>query len=149
MIDDVYRSQRIVLRLGDNRTLHKIRSFDSDLRRVTLSGAVIAPNDGASKTLVYNWKTDEHAYLDDVGDTQHGHCFQVGFTLTTILVVARPRSITLYTAPPFPTHIATHWVDGIRATPTSILIRESLVVRAKFTRTVLPLLLSSNSCFQH
>jgi hypothetical protein len=59
----------MLLRLGDNRTLHRIRSFDSDLRQVTLSGAVIALNDGASKTLIYNWKTDEGAYLDNVGGT--------------------------------------------------------------------------------
>ncbi|PBK61075.1 hypothetical protein ARMSODRAFT_673535 [Armillaria solidipes] len=39
-------SQRIVfLRLGDNRTLHKIRSVDTDLRPVTLSGAVLTLDD--------------------------------------------------------------------------------------------------------
>ncbi|PBK61097.1 hypothetical protein ARMSODRAFT_897248 [Armillaria solidipes] len=119
-------SQRIVLlRLDDDGFLHEIRSIDTDLRPVSITGDVIALDDDASKTLIYNWKTEERAYLDDVGNNQHDHCLQVVFTSTTILVV-RARSITLYTGPPLPTRIATHsfgWVDGASATPTSILIR--------------------------
>ncbi len=75
--------------------------------------------------VIYNWKTDERAYFDDVRDIQHDHCLQVVFTPLTIIVV-RARSTTLYTALPSPTRIATHsfgWVDGASATPTSILIR--------------------------
>ncbi|KAK0483000.1 hypothetical protein EDD18DRAFT_1200523 [Armillaria luteobubalina] len=117
-------SQRIVLlRLDDNGTLHEIRSIDTDLRPVTLSGDVIALDDDVSQTVMYNWKTDERARLDDVGDTQHDHCLQVVFAPTAILVV-RARSISLYDSA-F-TRIATHsfgWVDGASATPTSILIR--------------------------
>ncbi|PBK86052.1 hypothetical protein ARMGADRAFT_1086815 [Armillaria gallica] len=119
-------SQRIVLLcLDDDGTLHEIRSIDTDLRPVTLSGDVIALDDDVSQMLIYNWKTHEHAYLDDVGDTQHDHCLQVVFTPTAILIV-RPRSITVYNAPPLPTPIAMHsfgWVDGASATPTFILIR--------------------------
>ncbi|KAK0433873.1 hypothetical protein EV421DRAFT_1909780 [Armillaria borealis] len=99
----------------------------SDLRPVTINGDVIALDDGASKTLVYNWKTDKHAHLDDVGNTQHDHCLQVVFTPPIIdILVVRARSITLYAAPPRPTRVATHsfgWDDGASATPTSILIR--------------------------
>ncbi|PBK86041.1 hypothetical protein ARMGADRAFT_1169269 [Armillaria gallica] len=119
-------SQRIVLlRLDDDGTLHKIRSVETDLRPVNITGDVIALSDDVSKTVIYNWMTDEHAYLDDVDDAQHDHCLQVVFTPPTILVV-RARSITVDTAPPHPTRIATHsfgWVDGASATPTSILIR--------------------------
>ncbi|SJL10796.1 uncharacterized protein ARMOST_14190 [Armillaria ostoyae] len=119
-------SQRIVLlRLDADGSLHEIRSIDTNLRPVSITGDVIALDDDASKMLIYNWKTEERAYLHDVGNNQHDHCLQVVFTPTTILVV-RARSITLYTAPPLPTRIATHsfgWVDGASATPTSILIR--------------------------
>ncbi|KAK0237325.1 hypothetical protein EDD85DRAFT_770504 [Armillaria nabsnona] len=119
-------SQRIVLlHLNDYGTLHEIHSVDTDLRPVTLSGDVIALDDDVSQTVIYNWKSEERAYLDDVRDTQHDHCLQVVFTPPTILVV-RARSTSLYTALPSPTRIATHsfgWVDGASATPTSILIR--------------------------
>ncbi|KAK0482996.1 hypothetical protein EDD18DRAFT_1432794 [Armillaria luteobubalina] len=57
-------------------------------------GDVIALDDDVSQTLMYNWKTDENARLNDVGDTQQDHCLQV----------VRARSISL-------------------ATPISILIR--------------------------
>ncbi|SJL17362.1 uncharacterized protein ARMOST_20912 [Armillaria ostoyae] len=117
-------SQRIVLlRLDNDGSLHEIRSIDTDLHPVTLSGDVIALDDNVSQTLIYNWKTDERAHLDGVDDAQHGHCLQVVFTSSTILVV-RTHSIGLYTAPPIPTRIATHsfgWVDGVSPTPTSIL----------------------------
>ncbi|KAK0189350.1 hypothetical protein F5146DRAFT_981902 [Armillaria mellea] len=117
-------SQRIVLlRLDDNGTLHDIGSIETGLRAVTLSGDVIALDDDVSRTLVYNWKTDERAHLNDVGDTQHDHCLQVVFTPTAMLVI-RARSISLYDSAL--TRIATHsfgWVDGASATPTSILIR--------------------------
>ncbi|KAK0229436.1 hypothetical protein EDD85DRAFT_957181 [Armillaria nabsnona] len=95
---------------------------------LSITGDIIALDDDASETLISDWKTEEHAHLDDVGDTQHGYCLQVVFNPTTTLVV-RAHSITLYTAPPFTsftTRIATHCygcVDGARATPTSILIR--------------------------
>ncbi|KAK0433865.1 hypothetical protein EV421DRAFT_1993882 [Armillaria borealis] len=117
-------SERIVLpRLDDNGTLHEISFIDTDLRPVTLSGAVMALDDGISQALVYNWKTDECAYIDDVGDNQHDHCLRVVFTPPTILVL-RACSISLYTASP--TCIATPsfgQVDGASAPPTSILIR--------------------------
>ncbi|KAK0189346.1 hypothetical protein F5146DRAFT_981897 [Armillaria mellea] len=117
-------SQRIVLlRLDDNGSLHEIRSVEAVLRPVSMTGDVIALSDDVSKTVIYNWRTDERAYLDDAGDAQHDHCLQVVVTPTTILVV-RARSITLYDSAL--TRIATHsfgWVDGASATPTSILIR--------------------------
>ncbi|KAK0433876.1 hypothetical protein EV421DRAFT_1993927 [Armillaria borealis] len=116
--------QRIVLlRLDDNSTLHEIRSIDTDLRPVSITGDVIALDNDASKTVMYDWRTDQRAYLDDVGDTQHNHCLRVVFTPATILIV-RSRSITLHDST-F-TRIATHcfgWVDGAIATSTSILIR--------------------------
>ncbi|PBK61094.1 hypothetical protein ARMSODRAFT_1089932 [Armillaria solidipes] len=120
-------SQRIVLLRLDDGILHEIRSVETDLRPVNITGDVIALSDDAdvSKTLIYNWKTDECAHLDDVGDNQHDHCLQVVFSPTTILVVCA-RSIALYTSPAQPTSISTHsfgWVDGASATPTSILIR--------------------------
>ncbi|SJL10793.1 uncharacterized protein ARMOST_14187 [Armillaria ostoyae] len=119
-------SQRIVLlRLDDDGTLHEICSAETDLCPVNITGDVIALSDDVSKTMIYNWKTEERAYLDDVDDAQHDHCLQIVFTPPTILVV-RARSITVYTAPPLPTRIATHsfgWVDGASATQTSILIR--------------------------
>ncbi|KAK0216390.1 hypothetical protein IW262DRAFT_1276639 [Armillaria fumosa] len=113
----------VLLHLDDSGTLHEIRSIDTDLRPVTLSGDVIALDDDVSQTVMYNWKTDERAHLDDVGDNQHDYCLQVVFAPTTILVV-RARSISLYDFA-F-TRIATHsfgWVDGASATLTSILIR--------------------------
>ncbi|KAK0229438.1 hypothetical protein EDD85DRAFT_1026461 [Armillaria nabsnona] len=80
-------SQRIVLlRLGDNRTPHEFCSVETEALR-----------DDISKTLIYNWKTGEHAHLDDVGDSQHNHCLQVVFTPPIILVLLA-RSITLYTS---------------------------------------------------
>ncbi|KAK0437112.1 uncharacterized protein EV420DRAFT_1652235 [Desarmillaria tabescens] len=119
-----------LLHLDDNGTLHEIRSFDIDLRPVTLTGDIIGLSDDFSKTLIYNWKTDERAYLDEGGDMQYDHCIEIFFTAQTILVI-RARSINLYTTPPFlhgQTHspIASHsfsWIDSASATPTSILIR--------------------------
>ncbi|PBK86132.1 hypothetical protein ARMGADRAFT_1086887 [Armillaria gallica] len=106
----------VLLHLDNYGIRHEIHSIDTDLRPITLSV------DDVSKTLIYNWKTDERSYLDDVGDTPHDHCLQVVFTLTTTLVV-RALSITVYNST-F-TGIATHsfgWVDGASATPTSILV---------------------------
>ncbi|KAK0470226.1 uncharacterized protein EV420DRAFT_1258549 [Desarmillaria tabescens] len=126
-------SQRTaLLQLDDDGTLHKIHMFDIDLRPVTLTGDIIALSDDFSKTLIYNWKTDERAYLDEGGDMQvtYDHCIQIIFTALNILVI-RARSINLYTTPPF-LHGQTHspiasysfgWVDGASATPASILIR--------------------------
>ncbi|KAK0433878.1 hypothetical protein EV421DRAFT_1718159, partial [Armillaria borealis] len=83
---------------------------------------IISLSDDVSKMLIYNWKTKERAYIDDVGDSQHDNCLEVVFTPSTILVV-RARSITLYGISL--TRIDTHsfgWVDGASATPISILI---------------------------
>ncbi|PBK61053.1 hypothetical protein ARMSODRAFT_1065472 [Armillaria solidipes] len=113
-------SQRIVLlRLDDDGTLDEIRSIDSDLCPVNITG----DRDDVSKMLIYNWKTEERAYLDDVGDSQHDNCLEVVFTPSNILVV-RARSITLYGIAL--TRIDTHsfgWDDSASATPISILIR--------------------------
>ncbi|KAK0443445.1 uncharacterized protein EV420DRAFT_1025373 [Desarmillaria tabescens] len=126
-------SQRIaLLHLDDDGTLREIHSFDIDLHLVTLTGDIMALSDDLSKTLIYNWRTDERAYLDE-GDMQHGHCIQVIFTALTILVI-RARSINLYTTLPFlhgQTHspVASHsfrCVDGASATPTSVLIRSEI-----------------------
>ncbi len=95
----------MLLRLDDHGTLHEIRSVDTDLHPVSIAGDIIALDDDASKMLVYNWKTDERAYLDD----------------HRLVVCA--RSIALYDSTV--THIATHsfgWVDGASVTPNSILI---------------------------
>ncbi len=49
-----------------------------------------------------------------------------GFFLLRVFLVMCASSISLYTAPPHPTRVATHsfgWVDGVSATSTSILIR--------------------------
>ncbi len=93
------------------------------LKPVSIIGDVIALSGDISKMAIYNWKTDERAYLDDADDPQHSHCVQVIFTPPTILVV-RAHSITLCDSA-F-TRIATHCfgrVDGASATMTSILIR--------------------------
>ncbi|KAK0443425.1 uncharacterized protein EV420DRAFT_1723987 [Desarmillaria tabescens] len=124
-------SQRIVLlHLDNDGRLHEIRSFDIDFRPVTLTGDIVALSDNFSKTLIYNWKNNEQAYLDEGGDMQYDHCIQIVFTSPNILVICA-RSINLYFNIPFlhgQTHspIASHsfgWVDGTSATPTSILIR--------------------------
>ncbi|KAK0445680.1 uncharacterized protein EV420DRAFT_1276985 [Desarmillaria tabescens] len=124
-------SQRIVLlHLDDGGKLREIHSFDSDLHPVTLTGDIIALSDHISTTLIYNWKTDERAYLDEGGDMQYDHCIQIIFTAQTILIICA-CSINLYTTPPF-LHGQTHsptashsfgWIDSASATPTSILIR--------------------------
>ncbi|KAK0445681.1 uncharacterized protein EV420DRAFT_1648396 [Desarmillaria tabescens] len=120
----------VLLHLDDDGRLHEIRSFDIDFRPVTLTGDIVALSDNFSKTLIYNWKNNERAYLDEGGDMQYDHCIQIVFTSPTILVI-HARSINLYFTIPFlhgQTHspIASHsfgWVDGASATPTSILIR--------------------------
>ncbi|PBK58581.1 hypothetical protein ARMSODRAFT_983738 [Armillaria solidipes] len=86
----------VLLRLVDNGSLHEIRSIKADLHPVNITD---------------NWKTDERAYLNDVGDNLHDHYLQVVFTPTTILVICA-RSIILYAST----------VNGASATPTSILI---------------------------
>ncbi|SJL17366.1 uncharacterized protein ARMOST_20916 [Armillaria ostoyae] len=93
-------SQRIdLLHLGDNGTLHNIRAVETNLRPVNINGGVKSLADDVPKTVIYSWKTEERAHLDDVGDNQHDRCLQVVFTAPIILVI-RARSITLYTAPP-------------------------------------------------
>ncbi|PBK86138.1 hypothetical protein ARMGADRAFT_1086891 [Armillaria gallica] len=72
-------SEAGVAGLDDNGTLQKIRSIDTDLCPVNITGD----------------KTDERTDLDDVGDTQHDHCLQVVFAPTTILIICA-LSITLY-----------------------------------------------------
>ncbi|PBK86149.1 hypothetical protein ARMGADRAFT_1035867 [Armillaria gallica] len=77
---------------------------------------IITLNDGPSKMLIDNWMTEERPHLNDVSNTQPGHCLQVVFTLPTILVI-RARSITLYNS--MLTRITTHsfgWVDGASIT---------------------------------
>ncbi|PBK86163.1 hypothetical protein ARMGADRAFT_1169300 [Armillaria gallica] len=100
-------SQRVVLlHLNNNEFLHEIHSFDTDLRAVCFTSDIIALDDDAPKTLIYNWRTEE-----------------LVFTLNPILII-RARSTTLYDFT-F-TRIATHsfgWVDGASVTPKSILIR--------------------------
>ncbi|PBK86118.1 hypothetical protein ARMGADRAFT_1066723 [Armillaria gallica] len=52
----------------DDGALHEIRSVETDLRLVNITGDVIAPSDDVSKTVIYNWKTDERVCLYIVGD---------------------------------------------------------------------------------
>ncbi|KAK0433887.1 hypothetical protein EV421DRAFT_1993963 [Armillaria borealis] len=77
---------------------YEIHTIDKNLRPVTLTGDVIALTDSISKTVIYNWKTDGRAYLDDGGGSHHNRCFEVIFTPSTILVV-RKHCIKLYTRP--------------------------------------------------
>ncbi|PBK61063.1 hypothetical protein ARMSODRAFT_1089922 [Armillaria solidipes] len=75
-----FRSQRIILsHLGDTGPLHEIRSMKINLCPVNITGEIIVLSDDASKTHIYNCKTDMRAYLDDVG-IQHDRCLQVVFT---------------------------------------------------------------------
>ncbi|PBK61044.1 hypothetical protein ARMSODRAFT_1025955 [Armillaria solidipes] len=126
----------VLLHLDKAGTLHQVRSIDMSLRPVTLSGDIIALDDEITKTVIYNWKTDEHAYLVDGGDLEYNNCHRVIFTPSTILVT-RESSIHLYTRPPLlhkqtNTPIAMHsfgWVEFISIptpapnNPLSILIR--------------------------
>ncbi|KAK0237376.1 hypothetical protein EDD85DRAFT_953376 [Armillaria nabsnona] len=48
--------------LDDDGTLHEIRSVEIDLRPVNITGDVIAPSDEVSKTVIYNWKTDNRLH---------------------------------------------------------------------------------------
>ncbi|PBK61089.1 hypothetical protein ARMSODRAFT_1025989 [Armillaria solidipes] len=103
-------SQMIVLlHLDNNGTLHENRPIKTDLCPV-----IIALSNDVSKMMIYSWKTEEHAHLDDVG-IQHNSCLQVVFTLLTILVVrARPPS-------PVSPHILLAWLShGASTTPTFI-----------------------------
>ncbi|KAK0445651.1 uncharacterized protein EV420DRAFT_1648366 [Desarmillaria tabescens] len=101
-------------------TLHETTGID--LRPVSVTGDVISLDD------IYNWKTGENNYLDDVGDMKCDHYNQVIFTMQTILLVA--YSINFYTIPPIldrkaHTSVATDsfgWVEGASATLTSISI---------------------------
>ncbi|KAK0443451.1 uncharacterized protein EV420DRAFT_1649260 [Desarmillaria tabescens] len=78
----------------------KIRSFDIDFRPVTLTGDIVALSDNFSKTLIYNWKNNEQAYLDEGGDMQYDHCIQIVFTSPNILVIVHaPSTCTLHTLP--------------------------------------------------
>ncbi|SJL17319.1 uncharacterized protein ARMOST_20868 [Armillaria ostoyae] len=88
----------VLLHLDEAGTLHEVRSIDIDLRAVTLTGDIIAFTDDISKMVIYNWKTDERAYLDEGGGSHHDRCSEVIFTPSTILVV-HVSSISLYTRP--------------------------------------------------
>ncbi|KAK0229431.1 hypothetical protein EDD85DRAFT_776107 [Armillaria nabsnona] len=89
-----------------------------------INGDVIALCDDVSMMAIYNWKTDERAYLDDVDDTQYSHCLQVVFTRPPSSSSAHTPS--LFTRPRLPASPHTHtfdWLDGTSVTPASILIR--------------------------
>ncbi|SJL17344.1 uncharacterized protein ARMOST_20894 [Armillaria ostoyae] len=75
-------SQSVLLHLDGHGILPEIRSIDTDLRP-----AIIALSDDVSKTVIYNWKTEEHAHLDDVGDNQHDHCLQTPFRSQRIILL--------------------------------------------------------------
>ncbi|PBK61084.1 hypothetical protein ARMSODRAFT_1089930 [Armillaria solidipes] len=136
-------SQRIVLlRLDDDGSLHEIRSIDTDLHPVTLSGDVIALDDNVSQTLIYNWKTDERARLDGVDDAQHDHCLQVIFTSSTVLVV---RTHSIGCALPRPSHTRSYtllWLGGLRQPNTDLHPpeRQPLGIRAKLAGALFSLL---------
>ncbi|KAK0433888.1 hypothetical protein EV421DRAFT_1842504 [Armillaria borealis] len=100
----------VLLHLDKAGTLHELRSIDIDLRAITLTGDVMALTDHISRTVIYNWKTDDRAYLDDGGRPGHDHCDQVVLTPSTILVV-RISTISLYTRPPL--------LDGKTHTPVA------------------------------
>ncbi|KAK0216411.1 hypothetical protein IW262DRAFT_1400068 [Armillaria fumosa] len=87
-----------LLRLDDNGTLHEIHGIDKNLRPVTLTGAIVALSDDISKIVIYNWKTDECAYLDDGGGLDRNRCLEVVFTPSTILVI-NVSSMYLYIRP--------------------------------------------------
>ncbi|KAK0433871.1 hypothetical protein EV421DRAFT_1718140, partial [Armillaria borealis] len=144
-------SQIIVLIcLDDNGFLHEIRSVNTDLRPLSMIGNVMALGDDVSKTLIYNLRITESADLDDAGDTQYDHCLQVIFTPPTILVV-RARSITLYTSTFNCISIQSFgWFDCASPTLTSIVIRSQTDNPwASELNSLLPFLLSSNSCLQN
>ncbi|PBK61068.1 hypothetical protein ARMSODRAFT_1025975 [Armillaria solidipes] len=69
-------------------------------RRRPTPGDVIGLSEDISKTLIHNWKTNERAYLDDVGDTRHDYRLQVVFTPPTIFVVR--ACLSQFTPPPSP-----------------------------------------------
>ncbi|PBK61046.1 hypothetical protein ARMSODRAFT_1089918 [Armillaria solidipes] len=60
---------------------------------------IMALSDDISKIVIYNWKTDECAYLDDGGGPHRNCCFEIVFTPSTILVISA-LSMNLYTRPP-------------------------------------------------
>ncbi|KAK0434995.1 uncharacterized protein EV420DRAFT_1488275 [Desarmillaria tabescens] len=81
-------SERIVLlHLDDDGRMDEIHSFNIDLCPVTFTGDIIALSDDLSKTLIYNWRTDEQAYLNEGGNMQYNYCIQVIFTVLTILII--------------------------------------------------------------
>ncbi|KAK0200659.1 hypothetical protein DFS33DRAFT_1265690 [Desarmillaria ectypa] len=132
-----YMSKKIVLlNLDDLGTLHEIHSIDIDIHPVNLTGDILALSDFFSKTIIYNWKTEERAYLEE-GHMQFNYCIQVNFTSTTIQVL-RAHSINFYAFPnplvgQTHTPIAAHsfgWVGGISVPspePNSLL---SIFVRS-------------------
>lgn len=99
MIDRLYSIGIVLLNLDDNGTLHEIRTMDMNLRPVALTGDIMALTDDVSKTVIYNWKTNERAYLDEGGGSHHDRSLEVVFTPSIILVI-RVSSISLYTRPP-------------------------------------------------
>ncbi|KAK0229418.1 hypothetical protein EDD85DRAFT_128482 [Armillaria nabsnona] len=61
----------VLLNLDDNGTLHEIRTIDMNLRPVALTSDIMALTDDLLKTVIYNWKTNERAYLDEGGGSHH------------------------------------------------------------------------------
>ncbi|KAK0433885.1 hypothetical protein EV421DRAFT_1842492 [Armillaria borealis] len=88
----------VLLHLDDNGILHEIQTIDKNLRPVTLTGDIVALSDDISKIVIYNWKTDECAYLDDGSGPNRNHYYEVVFTPLTILVVSI-SSTNLYIRP--------------------------------------------------
>ncbi|PBK86055.1 hypothetical protein ARMGADRAFT_1086819 [Armillaria gallica] len=88
-------------------------------------------------------KTNERTYSDDVGDTQHDHRLQVILTPPTILVVAtlhHPGHFHLH-----PLQLGRQRLRDIDLYPHPLPERQSLGIRAKFTRALLTFLLPSSS----
>ncbi|KAK0437106.1 uncharacterized protein EV420DRAFT_1670245 [Desarmillaria tabescens] len=123
-------SQRmlLLLHLDDDGTLHEIHAIGIGLHPISMTGDIIALSDRISKTTIYNWKTEERAYLDEGGAMQHNRCIHVVFAPTSVVVV-RAHTISAYASPPLfgqtNTPIVTNPFDEFgrtSTTPTSLLI---------------------------
>ncbi|KAK0434998.1 uncharacterized protein EV420DRAFT_1653514 [Desarmillaria tabescens] len=108
----LYGSERILfLHLDDDGALHKVHDIDVGFHPVSMTGDVIAFSDDISKALIYNWKTEEQAYLDDGGDMQDNDCNHIIFAPTSI-DCCHPHQLSQYLF---------DWHDHTSATPTSLL----------------------------
>ncbi|KAK0437088.1 uncharacterized protein EV420DRAFT_1652216 [Desarmillaria tabescens] len=122
------RPQTIVLlHLDGNGSLRQIQDIDVGFRPVSMTGDIISFSDDVSKTLIYNWKTEERAYLEG-GDMPNYHCNHVVFAPNTVVVVCI-NTFSVYAMPPLLRQINTaimtncfDWFDRTSATPTSLLI---------------------------